>query len=364
MTHLVMEEAKKRGRKVGLFFLDWEVQFTMTIHHVKEMYDLYSDCIVPYWVALPIKTWNGCSSHEPEWTAWDETRKNLWARHPDAISITDKEFFPFYYDGIMFEEFVPLFGDWFSKGKKTACFVGVRAQESLNRFRIVSRADRKTYNRKMYTANVMNDLWNVYPIYDWITEDIWTYVGKNKLPYNRLYDRMHQAGMTIHQMRICEPFGDTQRQSLWLYQAVEPLLWSKMLLRVAGANTGKMYSNEKGSIMGNHHITLPDGHTWYSFAMLLLDTTPPKTAEHYKNKIAVYLHWWKKHGYPESIPDEADLRMENEGKAPSWRRICKTILKNDYWCKYLGFSPTKTSAYDKYLTLMKKRRESWNIFNE
>ena len=24
MTHMVMEEARKRGRKVGLFFLDWE----------------------------------------------------------------------------------------------------------------------------------------------------------------------------------------------------------------------------------------------------------------------------------------------------------------------------------------------------
>ena len=26
MTHLVCEEARKRGRKVGVFFLDWECQ--------------------------------------------------------------------------------------------------------------------------------------------------------------------------------------------------------------------------------------------------------------------------------------------------------------------------------------------------
>jgi hypothetical protein len=41
--------------------------------------------------------------------------------------------------------------------------------------------------------------------------------------------------MSIHQMRIDEPFGDTQRQGLWLYQVIEPKLWAKMTLRVAGA---------------------------------------------------------------------------------------------------------------------------------
>ena len=34
----------------------------------------------------------------------------------------------------------------------------------------------------------------------------------------------------------------------------------------------------------------------------------------------------------------------------------------DYWCKYLGFSPTKTSAYQKYTDLMARRRKDWNIF--
>ena len=31
MTHLVMEEAKKRGRKVGLLIIDLEAQYTATI---------------------------------------------------------------------------------------------------------------------------------------------------------------------------------------------------------------------------------------------------------------------------------------------------------------------------------------------
>ncbi len=87
---------------------------------------------------------------------------------------------------------------------------------------------------------------------------------------------------------------------------------------------------------------------------------PKKTSEHYKNKITVYLKWWGNHGYEYGIiPDESDPKMEANGKAPSWRRIAKTLLRNDYWCKGLGFSPTKTRAYDKYLELMKKRKEQW-----
>lgn len=39
----------------------------------------------------------------------------------------------------------------------------------------------------------------------------------------------------------------------------------------------------------------------------------------------------------------------------------KALLKNDYWCKGLGFSPTKQSAYDQYVKRMKKKREEWEL---
>ena len=64
--------------------------------------------------------------------AWDPEKKNLWVRQPEAISITDPEKLPFWYSGIMFEEFVPTFGQWYAQGEKCAAFVGIRAQESLN----------------------------------------------------------------------------------------------------------------------------------------------------------------------------------------------------------------------------------------
>lgn len=362
LMHMVMDEAIKRKRKVGMLFIDWECQMRLTIDFVRDMYRQYADHIIPYWVALPMKTWNACSQFEPEWTAWDNAKRELWVRQPDELSITDAEAFPFYYDGMPFEEFVPAFGEWFADGEECAAFVGIRADESLNRFRTVARKNKPTYDGKPWTTNVEADVWNVYPIYDWHVTDIWGYLAKERRQYNRLYDRMYQAGMTPHQMRICEPFGDEARKGLWLYQAVEPEMWAKVSLRVAGANTGNLYSRERGAVMGNAFIALPEGHTYESFANHLLSTMPSPTAQHYKNKLAVYLKWWSVRGYPDGIPDMVEARLESAGKVPSWRKIVKTFLKNDYWCKGLGFSPTKSSAYEKYQALMARRRKEWDIF--
>lgn len=364
MTHLVMEEAIKRNRKVALLFIDWEIQYKLTIEHVQHIYDMYKDYIIPYWVALPLLTDNACSMYEPEWISWDKAKENLWTRKPPKIAITDENYFPFYYYKITFEEFVPLFGEWYGEGKSTACFVGIRTRESLNRYRTLTNKKKNKYQGKMFTTCVTDNVYNVYPIYDWSAEDDWKYFGKTKKPYNKLYDRFFQAGLTLHQMRVDEPFGDTTRRSLWLYQIIEPETWGKMVLRVNGANSGSLYSRDNGNILGNRSITLPKGHTWQSFSNFLLDTMPKKTAEHYKTKIAVYIKWYMNRGYVDGIPDEVDKQIEKQNDVPSWRRICQTLLRNDYWCKGLGFSPTKQSAYNQYLERMKKKRKEWNIYGD
>src|ERR1043165_7725200 len=138
----------------------------------------------------------------------------------------------------------------------------------------------------------------VYPIYDWKTRDIWTYHGKNpENTYNRLYDLMGMAGLSIHLMRICQPYGDDQRKGLWLFHLIEPETWSRVVARVNGANAGALYAQESGNVLGNQKISKPPGHTWESFAELLLGSMPPRTAEHFRNKIAVFLRWYQLRGY-------------------------------------------------------------------
>ena len=362
MLHLVMDEAIKRGRKVGVLLVDLEGMYKITIDHIQAMYDLYADHIEPYWVCLPISLRNAVSVFEPKWMCWEPGKETDWIRQPPPMAITDEAYFPFFRRGMEFEEFVPEFGTWYGQGKLTACFVGIRADESLNRYRTI-KANKSMFEDKTFTTWIGEGVYNIYPIYDWKVSDVWLYTTKYHKPYNRLYDYMHQAGLTPSQMRICQPYGDDQRRGLWLFHVIEPETWARVVARVNGANQGAMYVQETGDIMGNIKITKPAGHTWKSFAELLLASMPPQTKEHYENKVAVFLHWWAERGYPDGIPDEADIHDEAAKKAPSWKRICKALLRNDYWCKGLSFTQTKSTAYEKYKKVMKRRREAWGLLN-
>ena len=167
-------------------------------------------------------------------------------------------------------------------------------------------------------------------------------------------------------MRICQPYGDDQRRGLWLFHLIEPETWSKVVARVNGANSGSLYIQEAGNINGYRKIVKPENHTWESFAKLLIESMPPKTKDHYKSKVTVFINWWMKRGYEDGIPDEADHKLEADKKVPSWRRICKSLLRNDYWCKGLSFTQHKSQAYENYLKMIKKKNEklTLTLFND
>ncbi len=361
LFHLCAEEARRTNRKIGVMFIDWECQYKLTIEHIAEMVKLYEDAVDLYWCCIPMRTVNAVSVFEPEWIAWEEGKE--WIREKPECAIKSGDYFPFYVSNMTFEEFVPLFSEWYSQGERTACFVGIRTAESLNRWAtIAANRHKRCFRKERWTTQVGEHVYNAYPIYDWKTEDIWTYCGKYGKCYNRLYDRFYQAGISLHRMRICEPFGNEQRQALDFYHTIEPETWGRMVARVNGANFGSLYARERGVVLGNHRISKPEHLTWEQFAKLLLESMPEGTAEHYRNKIAVYLHWWMtKGGRICGIPDECDGDLKAQDLFPSWRRICKCILKNDYWCGMLSFGPTKTEAYQRYCDLMKRRRKEWKL---
>lgn len=360
MLHIVAEVARKRNRKFGILIIDLEAQYKLTMQHVSDMLDMYSDVGEPYWVCLPMLLRNAVSQYEPRWCCWDEEKRDAWVRdipdHPGVIS--SYEHFPFFVPRMEFEEFMVLFGLWYGDGEDAAAFVGIRADESLNRFRTIASKSKERHNGHAFTTKVENGLYNVYPIYDWKTQDIWTYHAKNPdKPHNELYDRMHLAGLTIHQMRICQPYGDDQRRGLWLYHIIEPESWFRVVARVNGANSGALYINETGNVNGYNKIALPEGHTWKSFCNLLLSSLPKKTQEHYIHKFKGFIRGWKGRGYTDGIPDEAPRVLEKKMWAPSYRRLCKVLLRNDWWCKGLGLTQPKSDAYGKYLEIKKRRKQ-------
>lgn len=355
MTHLVLDEARKRGRKVGLLIIDLEAQYSDTITHIEQMISMYSDVIDLHWICAEMALRNAVSNYQPKWMCWDEECKDIWVRDKPKHA-ADMAQYDFYSRGMEFEEFIVLFGEWYSKGIQTGAFIGIRADESLHRYRaIVSRKEGLMKNQWKWTTKISPHLFNIYPIYDWKTKDIWVFHGKNKhLPHNRVYDKMTKAGVKLSQQRLCQPYGDDQKKGLWLYQILEPGTWAKLVVRVNGANSGALYIQENGNMTGYNKITKPDGHTWESFCNLLLSTMPKKTSDHYRARFVRFIASWRKRGY-HKIPDEAPRELENKCWVPSWRRMCKTLLRNDYWCKGLGMNQPKSDAYLKFKEIKHKR---------
>jgi len=357
MTHLILDEAKKRNRIVGLLIIDLEAQYNDTIDHVNVMVEMYKDNLDLHWVCAEMLLRNAVSNYDPRWICWDKEKEQDWVR-PMPKYASDLSQYDFYVPKMEFEEFMVLFGEWYAQGKLTAACIGIRSDESLHRYRaIAARKEGLLHKDYKWTTKIFKNVYNVYPIYDWKTEDIWTYHAKyTDKPHNEVYDKMTMAGVKLSQQRLCQPYGDDQRRGLWLYHILEPQTWYKVVARVNGVNSGALYVQENGNISGYHKITKPENHTWESFCNMLLSTLPKKTQEHYRERFIKFMAGWRDRGYS-NIPQEAPIELENKCWVPSWRRMCKVILRNDYWCKGLGQTQPKSEAYEKFKQIKKLRKE-------
>ncbi len=350
LLNMALEKAREHNcLPLHVLFIDLEGQYSHTIEHIVEMMSLPE--VRGYWICLPLNLRNAVSQAHPYWLCWDKDKQSTWIRpmpeHPTVIS--DLGYFPFYRKGMEFEEFIVDFAEWFSGGELAACLVAIRSDESLNRYRTIRNARKVRFQDYGWSTLLTGNIYNFYPIYDWRTKDIWIANGKFGFRYNKIYDLMYLAGVPLKAMRICQPYGDDQRKGLYLFKILEPEIWVRVVARVEGANFGNRYAQNVA--LGNRKVILPPGHTYRSYAKFLLSTMPSHIAGHYRKKIFKFLNWWRKHakesGY-RSIPDFTDAKLEAARKAPSWRRICKVLLRNDYHCYGLSFAPSRFQ-YEKQL---------------
>lgn len=127
-----------------------------------------------------------------------------------------------------YDEFWDEFGDWYAQGQRCACLIGIRASESLNRFRAIMNAQKQTHMGRMWTKQNTAHVFNCYPIYDWKTDDIWTANARREWDYNKLYDVFYRANVPIGSMRVASPFMSEAKSSLGMYRVIDPHVWAKL----------------------------------------------------------------------------------------------------------------------------------------
>lgn len=379
MLNLTLEYMRKHGitEKIGLMILDNEANYEHSLEFMHSIIEANLDLLDVYWCCLPITLPCTVSAYHIEWQCWGNRDKKRWIRpmpKQDYIVNWDNHKFPFFREDMPYDEFWDEFGAWYSNGESTACMIGIRAHESLNRFRAIMNEAKETMHGEMWTKRNSEFVYNCYPIYDWRTEDIWIANARFGWEYNKLYDVFYMAGLSIHQMRVASPFMSESKSSLGLYRVIDPHTWATLCARVQGANFIATY----GKQIKYHSFTLPEGHTWKSFVKFLLDTLPKEVAENFKRRfIQSFLVWGRVgRGLPDnliqqlednnipfklngctvhgrktlkrvriqSFPDHLDMLSCNNGQVASWKRFAITILKNDHTCKYMGLAPTHEQA--------------------
>ncbi len=380
LLNLVLEYQKKHApdRKIGVFHQDFEAQYTVTTEYIERTFQRIEKEVEPYWVCLPMATRTALSSYEMFWYPWDDKKEEAWVRpmpeHDYVINLKNNPITTYKYR-MHQEDLAKQFGRWYRKahgGKKTVCLLGIRADESMQRYSGFLHK-KYGYEGECWISRQFKDVWCASPMYDWTTEDVWHANYKFDFDYNRLYDLYYMAGLGVSQMRVASPFNDYSKESLNLYRVIDPKIWVKLVGRVQGANFACIYGKTKA--MGYRNVTLPEGHTWQSYTQFLLDTLPIRLKNNYIRKFNTSMKFWHttgggldeetiqeliEHGYKikrngvsnytlrkksrvifmEKIPDDTD-DIKSTKDIPSWKRMCFCILKNDHICRFMGFGLTR-----------------------
>ena len=252
-------------RVIGMFHQDFEAQYTVTSEYVTRTFERLKDEVEPYWVCLPMATRTALSNYEMFWYPWDDTKEETWVRpmpdHPYVINL--KNPFPHYRYRMHQEDLAKQFARFYKEShgnKKTVCLLGLRADESLQRYSGFLHK-RYGYQGECWITKQFKDIWCASPLYDWSVYDVWVANYRFHYDYNKLYDLYYKAGLTVDQMRVASPFNEYSKDSLNLYRVIDPQIWMRLVGRVQGVNFASIYGRTKA--MGYRNVTLPEGYTLF-----------------------------------------------------------------------------------------------------
>lgn len=373
LLSITMDYAKRTGNlgRLAVYHMDYEAQYTKTTEYVDRVFNSLPDGVDGFRVCLPVKAQCSTSMFQAYWQPWKLSEKDIWCRPMPTKYVINEDNFPWDFDyEISDYEFNIEFGKAVYPNKKVCFLIGIRTQESLNRWRTMNRRiAANEYKGRNYTTVITDKLVNAYPLFDWAVEDVWTANARFGYDYNKVYDLMYLAGVPLSKMRVASPFNDCAQDALKLYKVLEPDTWGLLVGRVNGVNFTGLYGGT--TAMGWKKITKPAHFTWKQYMYFLLDTLPEETRKNYLYKLGVSIKFWKERGG--CLSDETIKELRDAGvnievsdhtnyktskkpvrmdylddidikefkEIPTFKRMCICIIKNDHLCKYMGFSLTK-----------------------
>ena len=84
---MALQEAHRRNRRIGIFFLDEEVVYQSTIEQVTWLMNLYPENTVRIWFQFPFKLTNATSLIDSQLICWEPGKHEIWMRPKISYSI-------------------------------------------------------------------------------------------------------------------------------------------------------------------------------------------------------------------------------------------------------------------------------------
>lgn len=258
LLHLVLQEAERRNRKIHAFFLDQEAEYQSTIDLMRVQ--MKHPLIIPEWYQVPIYMTNSTSYDDYFLYAFGEGEEWMRAKEPKSI----------HSDSESPDRFYAFFQHIEKKNKDSAHLVGLRADESLNRFRAVTKYE--GYKGLRWSTISSTGANRFYPIYDWGWDSIWKFIYDYNLPYNKMYDLMFWSNYSVYKMRVSNLIHEKSYKCLVDLPKFEPETYNNLCKRISGISTASRYASEK-LIFSNKK--LPNHYkSWKEFRDFLIENMP------------------------------------------------------------------------------------------
>jgi len=289
LFHLAWSEAIKRNRIIDVVFIDQEAEYSNTIDVIRHISSLSN--ILMKWYQVPFNMTNSVSYDQDYLKCWDGN--NLRDFETNSIKkISSKT-------NLSWEKLLPEMEKQYRSA--TAQLIGLRSNESLNRYRAVTKNPAVSdINWSSKTSN--EKLINFYPIYDWGFDDVWRYIYAENIVYNKIYDYQFAKDYHKDEMRISCLIHEKSYKCICDLPEFEPETFEWLCKRVKGIDTAMRYAKEK-QMYSNEK--LPTHYkNWEQFKDFLLDNHPnrkqkerfikrfenhPKREEVYKQQVGQLL---------------------------------------------------------------------------
>lgn len=227
---LALRVAQERGRlPLDVVFIDQEAEWQGTVELARRWHN--DERVRFFWGQFPMRIFNASSIYAHWLRCWGEDRRQNWMR--------DKEPYSHHSNDFGTERLMALFSAtarYLYPQGDVVVLTGVRIEESPKRRRVIFYTPERAVKGEMWVRRDKHNTYKAHVIYDWLLGDVWRYIYERQVPYNSIYDKMFQLGLSLREMRVSNLHHEYSIANVQHMMRLEPETYIALARALQGTN--------------------------------------------------------------------------------------------------------------------------------